>query len=252
MFVWNVVAIGALAAFIVGVSKTALPGAGLLATPLFALIVDGRAIAGTTLPILIVADIFAVSWYRHHARWDVLKPLIASVSVGFLAGATFFVAVGSNTRILEIVIAIIILFVVALQTYRAIRRSTPRPATMGTAIAYGTTGGFTTFVSNTAGPIMNTYLVGLGLQKESLVGTTAWFYFAVNAAKLPFYVAIGRWTAGGGFFTAEHLLFDLALLPAVVVGVFAGKHTLHRLPDRLFLFLVLFLSAAGGLKLLLG
>jgi amino acid transporter len=114
---------------------------------------------------------------------------------------------------------------------------------------YGTAGGFTTFVSNSAGPIMNTYLVGLGLDRTALVGTSAWFYFAVNLAKIPVYLAIGAWSTGGAFFSAESLRYDLVLLPFVVIGVYGGRALLPRLHDRFFLWLVL--SLAGAVKLLL-
>jgi hypothetical protein len=51
--------LGALAAVLIGLSKTALPGTGLVATPLIAVFVSGRAIPGTILPVLIAADLFA-------------------------------------------------------------------------------------------------------------------------------------------------------------------------------------------------
>jgi len=73
---------------------------------------------------------------------------------------------------------------------RIVRQSPPRPSTTIDAVVYGTAGGFTTFVSNAAGPIINTYLVGLGLDKRQLVGTSAWFYLAVNLAKVPVYVVL--------------------------------------------------------------
>ncbi len=54
MFTAGNLILGSLAGLIVGLSKTALPGAALVATPLIAAIVTGRAIPGTTLPLLIV------------------------------------------------------------------------------------------------------------------------------------------------------------------------------------------------------
>ena len=81
----------------------------------------------------------------------------------------------------------------------AAHRTAPPPTTAAT---YGTIGGFTTFVANAAGPIINTYLVGLGLPKYQLIGTTAWLYFVVNLSKIPFYLALGASTSGGPFFTA--------------------------------------------------
>jgi uncharacterized protein len=251
LFTGKAIAIGVVIALVVGLSKTALPGAGLLASPLLALVVSGRAIPGVALPILLFADVFAVRWYRSHTRWDLLRPLALWVAAGFAAGAAFFIAVGSNTRIVNVVIGVAILLVVGVQITRIVRQRPPQPSTTTDAVVYGSAGGFTTFVSNSAGPIVNTYLVGLGLDKTSLVGTSAWFYFAVNLAKVPVYFTLDRVSDGGHFFTADSLRFDLMLLPVVALGVYAGRHALHRIPERLFLWLVLVFSLIGAVKLLL-
>jgi len=243
--------LGSVAALVVGMSKTAFPGAGLVATPIIATIVTGRAIPGTTLPLLLAADVFAVTWYSRHARWDLLRPMIISVAVGFAAGATFFALVGTSTRPIEIVIGVSIILMAAIQTWRMYRRYEPvRPTALDAAV-YGSSGGFTTFVANAAGPILNTYLVRLGLGKDELVGTSAWFYFTVNVAKVPVYMALGSWSSGGPFFTGTSLAFDAAVLPAVLIGVFGGRTLLHRLPERAFVIGVLVLSVAGAVKLLL-
>lgn len=251
MFTAGNLILGSVAGLIVGLSKTALPGAALVVSPLIAAIVVGRAIPGTTLPLLLAADVFAVAWYRQHARWDLLRPMIISVSVGFAAGAAFFAIVGSSTRPIEIVIGMSILLVVVVQSRRMIVRREPVLPTTTAAAVYGSTGGFTTFVANAAGPILNTYLVSLGLSKQELVGTSAWFYFAVNLAKVPVYVALGELTTGGRFITGTNLAFDAALMPSVLVGLFGGRTLFHRLPERAFLIGVLVLSAAGAVKLLI-
>jgi uncharacterized membrane protein YfcA len=251
VFTAEALVIGALAAFVVGLSKTAVPGAGLLSVPLIAGVVEGRLIAGASLPLLLVADLFAVSWYSHHTRWDLLRPLVVWVAVGFGFGIAFFVAVGNDVRVIDVAIGVIILVMVAIQLWRMYRRRPPKPATARDAVVYGSAGGFTTFVSNSAGPVMNTYLVGLGLGKDEQVGTSAWFYFVVNLAKIPFYLALGALTTGGHFFTGESLLWNLCLIPAIVAGVYAGRWLLPRISQDTFVVLVLVLSAAGGIRLLL-
>lgn len=251
MFTPEAVIVGIIAALVVGLSKTALPGAGLLSVPLVAMIVEGRLIAGASLPLLLVADLFAVSWYRHHTRWDLLRPLVIWVAAGFALGITFYVAVGSSLRVIDVAIGVIVLVMVAIQLWRMWRRHPPKPATPRDAVVYGSAGGFTTFVSNSAGPVMNTYLVGLGLGKEEQVGTSAWFYFAVNVAKIPFYLALGTWTSGGTFFTGDTLLWNLAMVPAIVAGVYLGRAVFRHIPQETFVMLVLVLSAAGGIKLLI-
>ena len=102
-----------------------------------------------------------------------------------------------------------------------------------------------------AGPVINTYLVGLRLPKHQHLGTSAWLYLTVNVSKIPFYVALGAWTDGGAFFTRDSLLFGLAMVPAIVLGVYSGRSLFHHLPQRAFLIGVLVLSAAGAVNLLL-
>ena len=251
MFTAEAIVVGVLAALVVGLSKTAVPGAGMLSVPLVASVVEGRLIAGASLPLLIAADLFAVGWYRHHTRWDLLRPLAVWVAVGFIAGITFYVVVGNSVGPINVAIGVIIVAMVVLQAWRMIRRRPPKPATATDAALYGTAGGFTTFVSNSAGPVMNTYLLGLGLGKQEQVGTAAWFYFVVNVSKIPLYLALGWLTSGGAFFTADTLAWNAMLLPAIVVGVYSGKWLLPRISNDTFVVLVLVLSAAGGLRLLM-
>ena len=58
--------IGALTALLVGVSKTGIPGAGILAVPVMATLFSGKSSVGMLLPLLITADVFAV-WYHHRS-----------------------------------------------------------------------------------------------------------------------------------------------------------------------------------------
>lgn len=250
MFTVEALLVGAVAAFVVGLSKTGLPGGALLATPLLATVFEGRMIAGGTLPILLVADLFAIGWYRQHARWDVLRPLAVWIAVGYVFGAGFFVLVGSAIEAIETTVGAIVLAIVALQIFRMWRGNPPTGATPTLAATHGTTGGFTTFVANAAGPVINTYLIRLGLPKHEMVGTSAWLYFIVNLSKVPLYLALGAWAGGGAFFTGKALLYDLAVVPAVFVGAFGGRALFHRIPPRAFAIVVLTLSALGSIKLL--
>jgi uncharacterized protein len=216
------------------------------------MVVTGRLIAGTTLPLLLVADVFAVSWFGHHARRDVLGPLVRSVAVGFAFGTAFYVIVGSGGRVLDVVLGASIIVLVILQIVRFAMRSPAVVSTPALAAGVGVTGGFTTFVANAAGPILNTYLIGIGLPKDELIGTTAWFYFGVNAAKIPVYLAIGAWASGGHFFTASSLVYDGLLTPVVIGALFAGRFLLERIAQQTFTMVVLVLAAVAALKLLAG
>jgi uncharacterized protein len=251
MFTTTNLLLGVAAALFVGLSKTALPGGGLLAAPIFATIVSGRLIAGATLPILLVADVFAVRWFGKKCRQEVLRPMIVPVTIGFAGGAAFFAVLGSGGRSLRILIGVTVLLLVAIQSFRLIGRRPPTTPTRPLIAAVGVTGGFVTFVANAAGPVINTYFSGLGMPKEELVGTSGVFYFTVNLAKIPVYLLIGALTAGGSFFTRESLLFDLVLVPAVIAGVFSGRWLLPRISPLMFNVLVLVMAAGAAVKLLL-
>ncbi len=249
MFTVEALLLGGAAAFIVGLSKTGLPGGALIAIPMLAAVFDGRLITGATVPILIVADLFAIGWYRQHTRWDVLRALAPWLGLGYLFGIAFFIAIGSADDVLEVTIGAIVLVIVGLQGWR-MWRGQPDGDGRAPAVPYGTIGGFTTFVANAAGPVINTFLIRSGLPKHELIGTSAWLYFTVNVSKIPLYVALAAWSPGGPFFTGESLLFDFTLVPAIVAGVFAGRALFHRIPQRTFTIVVLALSAAGALKLI--
>ena len=57
----------ALAASLVGLSKTAMPGAGTIAVALFAAVLPAKESTGALLVLLILGDLFAVWTYHLHA-----------------------------------------------------------------------------------------------------------------------------------------------------------------------------------------
>ena len=246
------IVLGALAAITIGLGKTAIPGAGMLAVPLVASVFDGRSTVGATLIILVTADLFAVRWYREHTRWDVLWGMVPWITLGYIAGTWFFISIGSAGRPLDITMGALILVMVLLQSARMLRRSPASEPSLAASAFYGSTGGFATFVSNNAGPIINTHLLRLGLEKQELVGTAAWFYFGVNVAKFPIYLAVGWWTGGGSFFTADSGKFAVLMIPVVVAAVLVGRRLFHVVPTQLFVSIVLVLAAAASVKLLAG
>ena len=100
-------------------------------------------------------------------------------------------------------------------------------------------------LANAAGPIITIYCLAVGLPKFEVVGTLAWFFFIINAFKVPF-------SAGLGLIRPETLMFNLVLVPAVLLGVLGGRWLLQRLPQRLFNLLMLAFAAIAALRLIMG
>ncbi len=67
--------------------KTGITGVGILAVALFSIAMPGRAAVGVVLPLLIVADCFAVLYYRRHADWKHLWRLFPWAALGIMLGA---------------------------------------------------------------------------------------------------------------------------------------------------------------------
>ena len=246
--------IGIIVALIVGVSKTGIPGAGILIVPLMAAVFGGRLSVGATLPLLIFGDIFAVLWYRHHARWDNLRALIPWVSIGMLVGAAllwYTGTYGSRVDWLNVIIGVIVLLMMVVSLAR--RRWGDRlvPPSLAGLSSTGALAGFSTMVSNAGGPIMSIYLTGAGLAKNEFMGTTAWYFFIFNLAKLPVYMLLSLVLPANPMVNSTTLVFDLVLLPVIILGAFAGRWLLPRIQQSLFDNVVLVLAGAAALKLII-
>lgn len=247
--------IAACAAFIIGFSKTGVPGVGILSIPLIAGLFGGRLAVGTTLPLLITADLFAVYWYRSHARWDKLWRLVPAVAAGFALGAValFALAERSDTRnTLNVVIGVLVLAMLFMQVLRMRLGDRLNPSSPAGVALTGVGAGFATFVSNAAGPIMSIYLTSLGLPKMQFMGTSAWYFFIVNTAKIPVYLVLTALAPDQPIFAPNGLTFDLIMLPVVIAGVLAGRWALHRVPQKLFTWAVLVLASIAAVRLILG
>ncbi|GBC97266.1 hypothetical protein HRbin16_03087 [bacterium HR16] len=246
--------LGAIAAFLIGVSKTGVPGIGILVVPLLATAFGGRASVGTMLPMLIVGDIFAVRWYRQHTQWKRLVELIPWVAVGMALGALVLWHLGKakgGKDLLEPLIGTLVLVMLAVHLLRRRWGDRLTPHSPVTVASTGTAAGFATTVSNAAGPIMGIYMTSLGLPKEQFMGTSAWYYFAVNLSKLPLFVALSLINPARPIVTAHSLLFNVAVIPVIVAGVYLGRWLLPRIPQKLFDSAVLVLAAVAAVKLII-
>src|SRR5205085_4120412 len=75
-----------LAAFIICLSKAGLKGIDMMNVTIMAIVFGGKASTGVVLPLLCVADIFAVIYYNRHAQWKQFWKLIPWMTAGILIG----------------------------------------------------------------------------------------------------------------------------------------------------------------------
>lgn len=237
----------AIAGTIVGLSKTALPGASTISVAIFAALLPARTSTGALLILLIVGDLFALLTWRRHAHWPTLLRLAPAVAGGIVLGAVFL-AFASNT-VVRPVIGVILLVMVAITLWRRARPATAPttgdgPSHLGTTLGYGTLGGFTTMVANAGGPVMSMYFLAMRTPVKVFLGTAAWFFAIVNIVKVPV-------LAGLGLITLPVLLMDAVLVPMVVIGALLGRWLIPRIHQALFDRIVLALTILGAAYLLI-
>ncbi|WP_084074429.1 sulfite exporter TauE/SafE family protein [Demequina sp. NBRC 110052] len=233
---WVLLAAGAA---VVGISKTALPGASTLSIAAFAAVLPARQSTGTLLALLIVGDVFALWAYRRHADWGALVRLVPAVIAGVLLGVAFLALADDDA--VRRVIGVTLLLLIAFTLWR--RRTSAPERPHGGRVLYGTLGGFTTMVANAGGPVMSMYFLAARFPVKTFLGTAAWFFAIVNIAKLPFSISLGLLTPSG-------LLLDLVLIPAVLVGAFGGRLIAERLDQAVFEAMVIVLTVIGAAYLL--
>jgi uncharacterized protein len=237
--------LAAAAAFGVGLSKAGLPGVGLFHVVVFAFIFGARDSTGVVLPLLLVGDACAVGAVHQHARWDYVRRMLPPACLGVAVAAAFMGRISDAA--FKPLIGWIILSLAALQVMRMMRPDWlgSVPHSIAAVWTIGLLAGMATMLANAAGPIIAIYCVAVSLPKFEVVGTIAWFFFIINAFKVPF-------SAGLGLIRANTLMLNAVLIPAVVIGVLGGRWLVHRLPQSVFDRLMLAFAAAAALRLILG
>lgn len=244
--------VGLAVAVLVGLAKTGIPGVGILAVPLVPFVFPGRLSVGALLPLLVFADVFAVAYYHAHAQWAHLRRLAPWLVFGMVGGTVFLWTLGRRPGKdwMNPVIGVVVLGMLAAYLLRNKLgdRWTPRhPA--GVA-ASGFLAGFTTLVSNAAGPVPTLYMAAFGLDKRQFMGTGAWLFLVLNLSKVPVYVALTAAMPERPMMTGQTLAFNLIVIPGIVVGALVGRRVFERIPERWFADAVLVLAAVAAVRLL--
>lgn len=233
-------------AIFIGFSKSGLPNSGILVVTVLMFVFPAKESIGILLPMLIVGDIYAVIFYRRNVVWKYLISLLPWVLIGTILG--YFVLDQINSDQLKPIIGSIVLLMIIIHVWRdrlGVRFNELLPQSKWFTTFTGVSGGFTSMVGNAAGGIMTIYFLVKKIPKREFVGTSAWFFLAVNLIKFPFYVHLG-------LINHESLAFNAWMVLPIIAGAYIGSKVLPYIPQKLFQILILSLAAVGAVKLLLG
>jgi len=233
----------ALAAFIIGLSKAGLKGIDMLNVTLMAIVFGGKASTGIVLPLLCAADIMAVTYYHRHCRWKYFWKLVPWMMIGILIGV--FAGRDLNEYYFRKVMAVIIIITVIIIVAMELRKSVTVPTNKAFAASMGLISGFTTMLGNLAGAFSNIYFLALRLPKNDFIGTSAWVFLAMNLFKLPFQVFYWK------NITSTTIKTDVILLPALILGFWAGIKIVEKIRDDNYRKVVIVLTLIGAIFIFL-
>lgn len=242
---WAVLMAGALLA---GFAKTAVGGFGAVSVALLATVMPAKESTAVMLVLFISGDLVAVHAYTRHVDWRALLRLSPYVVIGIVAGFAFMSQVGD--AVMRRTIGAVLLVLLAMHVWqRRVRGRLFAVDDVGrlrggaVRLFFGVAAGFTSMVANAGGAVMTVYLLSAGLGVWAFLGTSAWFFFAVNLFKTPF-------TAALGLFSAEAAVLVVLLVPAVVVGAVIGRRLVRHLKPALFETLVIVSTAVASVNLM--
>lgn len=236
------------AAFLVGLGKGGVPGAGNGTVAIFALIFPAKASVGILLPILIAADVVAVIVYRRHAHWKYLWRIMPWTVTGILIGWVFMDHIDDDNFRFVIGGLLVVLALVHFGR-KVMQHHSPGDDDgifKGRVFAgfAGILGGIATQIANAAGPIMALYLLSVRLPKYAFIGTGAWFFLLMNCFKVPFMIDLD-------LITPSSFQTSCILAIAAVVGAVVAPAIVRHISQQWFSGLMWSVVIVSALLLLL-
>ncbi len=227
---------------ILGVSKAGIKGISIIMITLMVFVYGGKDSTGVLMPLLISADILAISYYRKHVQWRYLIKLLPAMVIGVLIGT--YIGKDLPEDIFKLGMIGIILFSVGLLLYW--ERNPPKevPDNWIFSSFLGLAAGVTTMIGNLAGPFANIYFLSMRMPKNEFIGTAAWLFFIINLIKLPLHIFI--W----GTVNMESIKQTISLVPAMIIGFILGIAIVKRIKEHSYRQLIIIITGLGALVLL--
>ncbi len=249
---WGLLIAGA---FVMGLGKGGVPGAGNLTIAIYALVLEdamgseGVALSvALLLPVLISADMASTLVYRRSVEWLHIRKLLPSFLLGVLFGWLIFECFQAEERssMLKVLIGSILL---AMTVSRFLTQCLDFSSRIGPGSSIvlgpslGMIGGMATMLANAAGPIAQFYLLVMKLPKYAFIGTSAWLFLIVNLFKVPF-----MWELG--LLDLEVLSVCVWLFLPAILGAFIAPQFVRYIRDDWFERMIWFFIALAGLRMI--
>lgn len=236
------------AVLITGVIKGGFGGAaGGLAVPIMSLWISPVVAAGLMLPILCAMDIFGVKAYWRRWSWPILRPAIVGAVIGISIGGLMFHSL--STQQLKMIVGFIAVTFVLNKwfklTDRLVRLVKKNRSPMGSSggVFWGSLSGFTSTIAHAGGPPFSVYILGVQIDRTSVVACSSLYFLVVNYTKLIPYFFLGQ-------LNTSNLELSLVFAPLAPLGIWLGVWLHKRVSEIVFYQTSYLLLFGTGLKLI--
>lgn len=230
------------AAFVIGMSKAGIKGIAVINVTFMALAFGAKESTGLVVPLLVLADIFAVIYYNRHTQWNYVFKVLPWMVLGVLVGV--YVGKDLPESLFKTGMVAIILITVFMMYWWDRKKIKTVPKHWAFSSSIGLIAGITTMVGNLAGAFSNIYFLAMRLPKNHFIGTAAWLFLIVNIIKLPFHFFV--WET----ISKESLVLNLKLLPGILIGFVVGINVIKLIKEAFFRKMILVLTALGAILIM--
>lgn len=221
---WLTISIAALS---IGMSKTGVQGIMLMIVPFMAMAFGAKESTGVILPMLCMADIIAVAYYKRIADWKIVAKLLPTAILGFFLaiGVDNMIPAGQFRQLMGWTLLLALIVMLWSEIFGKENRWMHK---WWYAAIFGLLGGFTTMIGNAAGPVMSVYLLSMRKEKMEYIGINAWFFLVVNLLKVPLQAFV--WDN----ITWPSFSLNLLMLPVIGIGAWLGIKIVRLFPEKAF------------------
>lgn len=221
---WLTISIAALS---IGMSKTGVQGIMLMIVPFMAMAFGAKESTGVILPMLCMADIIAVAYYKRIADWKIVAKLLPTAILGFFLaiGVDNMIPAGQFRQLMGWTLLLALIVMLWSEIFGKENRWMHK---CWYAAIFGLLGGFTTMIGNAAGPVMSVYLLSMRKEKMEYIGINAWFFLVVNLLKVPLQAFV--WDN----ITWPSFSLNLLMLPVIGIGAWLGIKIVKLFPEKAF------------------
>ncbi len=227
---------------IAGLSKGGFAGAGIIATPILALVMPPVEAAALMLPILLIQDAYSLWTYRGTIDRRNIVILLPAAVVGIAAG--YFLAAYLPEFVISALIGLIsMVFAIRSLFFARAELAPAKKADVPAGLFWCAIAGFTSMFLHAGGPPFQIYVQPQKLERDLFIGTSTLFFAAVNWIKVPPYLMLGE-------LNLDILKVSLVLAPLALITTYFGVKLVRRFSTESFYKIINVLLLLVGLKMM--